>query len=150
MKKYVFLFLIFSLFNYSVKTNELKWNPSTEQVTQIKIELDKKWGKFFDSNKLKKGVTSRDLISFILNGVSINYDKERVKRIIIELNNMQDNFSGSKTFGNFFWYNGDSEIKDKNAVEFVIREAILVCLFFLIDWIRKKKKFFMICLTKQR
>lgn len=85
--------------------------------------------------RLHDGLRSRDIFTYALVLCELRKDLWRVGRLLRWARRMQIRDRRRRDFGNFHWQYGDRRrrsVKDKNAVEFCIRGAILI-------WIRHHK-----------
>jgi hypothetical protein len=92
--------------------------------------LDRAWAKI---DKPGPNLGSREIMGFILEAAggpdSAQY-APRIEKALRDLEKMQDRDPTSKTYGNFCWYWHEVKPGDRNAVEFVTQQAVLVRMLF--------------------
>ncbi len=71
---------------------------------------------------------ARDLMKYILEAAVAGDTQERIGKAIRTLREQQELREGNPTFGNFRWYRGQPEVKDRNAVQFVCQNAMALAL----------------------
>ena len=71
---------------------------------------------------------ARDLMKYILEGAVAGHRQENIGKAIRTLREQQELREGNPTFGNFRWYRGQPEVKDRNAVQFVCQNAMALAL----------------------
>ena len=78
-------------------------------------------------------VGSREIMDFILEaggGTDSAQYGPQIEQAFSDLERMQDRDPDSKTYGNFCWYWHETKPGDRNAVEFVTQQAVLLRLQF--------------------
>ncbi len=133
MRKTVFIAAIFYLllatFVYS-QDNPPQFQFTGNQRALMTEKLDGQWSRMFEP-ELKKGASLIDVTAFALNAVSVAYRPDRIETALSYLRkniNLAD--ENSATYGNIFWYNGDTVINDSNGVEFCMRQAALIWILY--------------------
>lgn len=127
----IFVFSLSFFFNlvYS-ENNPPRFELPADQRAILVQKLDQQWSRMFIP-ALKNGTSLIDVAMFALNAVSVDY---RTDRIDIALKDLKDNINLSnqnpKTYGNIFWYCGDTQINDPNAVEFCMRVILPIWILY--------------------
>jgi hypothetical protein len=106
-------------------SQNMKWTPTPQQIDLLKQRVDSQWTKFSGTD-LRKGMGSQEASSFILNAAAVGYDPARIEVAIDWLARFQETNTSKRSPWNFYWYWGDTEVKDANAVQFNMRLAIFV------------------------
>jgi hypothetical protein len=92
--------------------------------------LDKGWAKIENPGP---NLGSREIMGFILEAAggpdSARYSPQ-IEKALQDLEKMQDHDPASKTYGNLCWYWHEEKPGDRNAVEFVTQQAVLVRMRF--------------------
>ncbi|MBN8217492.1 MAG: hypothetical protein J0L75_12675 [Spirochaetes bacterium] len=104
---------------------DIKWAPTPQQVELLKTRVDSQWPKFSGAD-LRKGMGSQEASYFILNAAAVGYDPARIEVVIDWLSRFQETNLANKNPWNFYWYWGDTVVKDANAVQFNMRIAVFV------------------------
>lgn len=71
---------------------------------------------------------AREIMRYLLEGASAGEDPARLGRAIETLRTQQELRPGHVDFGNFRWYRGQPEVRDRNAVQFVCQNAVTLAL----------------------
>jgi hypothetical protein len=127
MKKFLFaVFLFVSMLSFS----QNKFTFSEEDKTILIKRLDFQWDKNFNP-ELTPGSSIVDLSGFILDAVSVGYNHEKIQTALKYLkNSINLSDKNPKTYGNIFWYHGDTVINDSNGVEFCMRKITLIWILY--------------------
>ena len=92
--------------------------------------LDKEWAKIAIPGP---NVGSREIMGFILEaagGPDAAQNGPRIEQAVSDLQRMQDRDPSRKTYGNLCWYWHETKPGDRNAVEFVTQQGVLVRMRF--------------------
>lgn len=71
---------------------------------------------------------AREIMRYLLEGAAAGEDPARLGRAIETLRTQQELRPGHADFGNFRWYRGQTEVRDRNAVQFVCQNATTLAL----------------------
>lgn len=85
-------------------------------------------GMFVRIEKADDRLGARELMKYILEAAVAGDRQENIGRAIRTLREQQELRAGNPTFGNFRWYRGQPEVKDRNAVQFVCQNALVLSL----------------------
>lgn len=133
MRKIVMLATLFFFFISTLvysQNNPPEFRLTAEQKALLTQRLDGQWSKMFEP-ELKKGSSVRDVVAFALNAVSVDYRPDRIETALNYLNkNINRSVKNAATYGNIFWYHGDTVINDRNGVEFCMRHAALIWILY--------------------
>ncbi|MEK6795635.1 MAG: hypothetical protein AABZ39_12720 [Spirochaetota bacterium] len=105
------------------------WTGTDEARALLRAGVDRQWP-LFAGNDLKKGTGARETMTLLLNSVAVDAPDERIMKLIAWLKRFQELNEKSKGHMNMFWYWGDTEVKDRNAVEFVMQQATILWLYY--------------------
>lgn len=85
-------------------------------------------GMFARIEKADARLGARELMKYILEAAVAGDSQENIRKAIRTLREQQELRAGNPTFGNFRWYRGQPEVKDRNAVQFVCQNAMALSL----------------------
>jgi hypothetical protein len=103
---------------------------SDEQKSQMCQDLDKQWHNLFEP-ELKKGASLVDVAQFALDAASVGYEMGRIETALSYLDrNINRSLDNPATYGNIFWYNGNTVINDANGVEFCMQRAVVLWILY--------------------
>lgn len=105
------------------------WTGSDEARALLRASVDRQWP-LFSGNDLKKGTGARETMTLLLNSVAVDAPDERIVKLISWLKRFQELNEKSKGYMNMFWYWGDTEVKDRNSVQFVMQQAAILWLYY--------------------
>ncbi len=71
-------------------------------------------------------LTARELMKYALEGAVAGAPPEKIGRALQLLREQQELRPGNVNFGNFRWYRGQPEVIDRNAVQFVCQNAMVL------------------------
>jgi len=71
---------------------------------------------------------ARDLARYLLEGTVAGEDPARLAKALETLRTQQELRPTDPNFGNFRWYRGQPEVKDRNAVQFVCQDLLVLAL----------------------
>ncbi len=107
-----------------------RFQLTAAQKAVLTQRLDGQWANMFEP-ELKKGTSLRDVVAFALNAASVAYRPERIETALDYVNqNINRSTKNPATYGNIFWYHGDTVINDRNGVEFCMRHAALIWILY--------------------
>jgi hypothetical protein len=90
-------------------------------------DFDRTWVRF---QKRKPDSGSRDIYTFFLNAVALNWRPEKWSAVIDLAEELHDRDPDSPTYGNYRWYWRDPHPNDRNAVEFCMQTASLAWVLY--------------------
>ncbi len=103
---------------------------TADQKVLLTQKLDRQWTRLFEP-ELKKGSSLIEVAAFSLNASAVNYRPERLEAALnILKKNINRSNKNPETYGNIFWYYGDTEVKDSNAVEFCLRQTLPIWILY--------------------
>lgn len=85
-------------------------------------------GIFSRIEKADDRLGARDLMKYVLEAAVAGESQAKIGQAIHTLREQQELRPGNPTFGNFRWYRGQPEVKDRNAVQFVGQNAMALAL----------------------
>lgn len=106
------------------------WQPSPESLPQWNSVLDARKNRLFDHGAVRTRQTSIDVTGFALDAVALRYDPQAIDDALRALAALQDARPNSPTYGNMHWYAGDTQLVDRNGIEFVMRKLVLIPLLY--------------------
>ena len=93
-------------------------------------KLDRQWERLFEP-ELKKRASIVEVAAFALNAAATGYRQERLETALYYIaENINRSKRNAQTYGNIFWYYGDKEVKDPNAVEFCLRQTLPIWILY--------------------
>lgn len=102
-----------------------QWQARPEEKQALALATQQRWQHLFTPQGLRPRSTSIDLAGLVLDGLATDQPGAQLDQTLAALAALQDTQPSSRTFGNWFWYAGDTHIVDRNAVEFVTRKLAL-------------------------
>ncbi len=90
-------------------------------------EFDRTWARY---QKRAPDSGSRDIYTFFLNAVALDWRPEKWASIIDLAEELHDRNPDSPTYGNYRWYWRDEHPNDRNAVEFCLQTACLAWVLY--------------------
>ncbi len=85
-------------------------------------------GMFAGLEKAGDRLSARDLMKYTLEASVAGDSSARVGQALKQLREQQELRADNPNFGNFRWYRGQPEVRDRNAVEFVCQNAMMLAL----------------------
>ncbi|HXC01905.1 MAG TPA: hypothetical protein VNU49_04575 [Opitutaceae bacterium] len=90
-------------------------------------DFDRTWARY---QKRAPDSGSRDIYTFLLNAVALNWRPEKWSAVIDLAEELHDRDPDSLTYGNYRWYWSDPHPNDRNAVEFCMQTASLTWMLY--------------------
>lgn len=116
-------------FGLQLTAEDFLWSPTPENFKSFKKSVEDGFGRFAGKD-LSKGFGSRETSTYLLNAVVAGLDPEKIEKLIDWMAKFQETDPQKKSYGNFYWYWGDTEVKDYNGVQFNGRTLALVWKFY--------------------
>lgn len=85
-------------------------------------------GAFANIAKAGERLSARDLARYALEATAAGESPAKVAQALETLRSQQELRPGHADFGNFRWYRGQPEVKDRNAVQFVCQNLLVLAL----------------------
>lgn len=126
----IIIALIISVTSVYSQDEPVGFELTTTQKDLLLRKLDRQWERLFEP-ELKKGASIIEVAAFALDAAAAGYRQERLETalnlIVANINRSKRN---AATYGNIFWYYGDREVKDPNAVEFCLRQTLPIWILY--------------------
>lgn len=115
----------FAVLASNLRAEDMLWSPTPELFKSFKKNVEDGFSRFAGKD-LPKGYGSRETSTYLLNAVVAGLDPEKIEKLIDWMAKFQETDPQKKSYGNFYWYWGDTEVKDYNGVQFNGRTMALV------------------------
>ncbi|MBI4975985.1 MAG: hypothetical protein HZC28_00790 [Spirochaetes bacterium] len=115
------------------------WKTTAEAQAAMKTRLDQQWEKYAGDD-LKKGTGSQEPAYYALYGASIGYDPARIEKAISWIQKFLITDEKNRAYGNCYWYWGDTNVNDYNAIQFTMRISVLLYMHYSDRLTPKAKK----------
>lgn len=126
----IILALIISVTTVYSQDEPVGFELTTTQKDLLLRKLDRQWERLFEP-ELKKGTSIVEVTAFALDAAASGYRQERLETALnLIAANINRSKSNAATYGNIFWYYGDREVKDPNAVEFCLRQTLPIWILY--------------------
>lgn len=126
----ILIILITSITSVYSQGEPVGFELTTTQKDLLLRKLDRQWERLFEP-ELKKGASIVEVAAFALDAAASGYRQERLETALnLIVANINRSKSNAATYGNIFWYNGNREVKDPNAVEFCLRQTLPIWILY--------------------
>lgn len=126
----IIIILITSVTSVYSQDEPVGFELTATQKDILLRKLDRQWERLFEP-ELKKGASIVEVAAFALDAAAAGYRQERLETALDQIvKNINRSKRDAKTYGNIFWYYGDKEVKDPNAVEFCLRQTLPIWILY--------------------